>query len=386
MSRGGTDEGAAGANGLRRFVRCTTHAQRMHNPCTKKRVRIKSLMRVPGFCIPRGHGLRGVRLETNPMILYPAIDLKGGQCVRLLRGDMDRATVFGDDPAAQARAFASAGCRWLHVVDLDGAFAGRPVNGRRRSRRSSRRSPVPVQLGGGIRDRATIEGWLDKGVARVVLGTAALRDPELVRERRPRRIPAGSPSASTPATAGSRSRAGPRPPTRSPSTWPAASRTPASRRSSIPTSTATARWQGSNVEATAALAEAVTMPVIASGGVASMADMRALKAERRAARRRDLRPGALRGPARPRPRRSPTWRRLDAEGPRHPLPRRQGRAGGQGRELRRPRDAGDPVEQARAYDAAGADELCFLDISASHEGRGTLLDVAAAPPRSASCR
>ncbi|HET9068358.1 MAG TPA: HisA/HisF-related TIM barrel protein, partial [Amaricoccus sp.] len=114
------------------------------------------------------------------MILYPAIDLKDGRCVRLLRGAMESATVFGEDPAAQARAFVAAGCRWLHLVDLDGAFAGRPVNAGAVEAILAAVT-VPVQLGGGIRDRATLEGWLEKGVARVILGTAALRDPGLVR-------------------------------------------------------------------------------------------------------------------------------------------------------------------------------------------------------------
>ena len=113
------------------------------------------------------------------MILYPAIDLKGGQCVRLLRGEMDAATVHNDDPAAQARAFRDAGCAWVHVVDLDGAFAGRPVNADA-VRAILAAVDVPMQLGGGIRDRAGIEAWLEAGVARVVLGTVALRDPALV--------------------------------------------------------------------------------------------------------------------------------------------------------------------------------------------------------------
>ncbi|MBA3325054.1 MAG: 1-(5-phosphoribosyl)-5-((5-phosphoribosylamino)methylideneamino)imidazole-4-carboxamide isomerase, partial [Rhodobacteraceae bacterium] len=110
------------------------------------------------------------------MILYPAIDLKDGQCVRLLRGDIGAATVFGDDPAAQARAFAGAGCRWLHLVDLDGAFAGRTMNGAAVTAILAA-VDLPVQLGGGIRDRATLEGWLERGVARAILGTAAVRDP-----------------------------------------------------------------------------------------------------------------------------------------------------------------------------------------------------------------
>jgi phosphoribosylformimino-5-aminoimidazole carboxamide ribotide isomerase len=114
------------------------------------------------------------------VILYPAIDLKAGACVRLVRGEMASATVFNDDPAAQARLFAAAGFAWLHVVDLDGAFAGRSVNGAAVA--AVRRSVgLRIQLGGGIRDRAAIDYWLELGIERVVLGTAALRDPDLVR-------------------------------------------------------------------------------------------------------------------------------------------------------------------------------------------------------------
>jgi len=115
------------------------------------------------------------------MILYPAIDLKGGQCVRLYKGRMDQATVFGDNPAAQAKAFEDAGCRWLHLVDLDGAFAGAPRNAEAVEAILAKLS-VPAQLGGGIRDMKGIAGWLDKGLARVILGTAAVRDPDLVRD------------------------------------------------------------------------------------------------------------------------------------------------------------------------------------------------------------
>src|SRR5712692_9972846 len=114
------------------------------------------------------------------MILFPAIDLKAGACVRLVRGEMASATVFNDDPAAQAREFAELGFEWLHVVDLDGAFAGRSVNGEA-VREICQASDLRVQLGGGIRDRAAIDRWLDLGIDRVVLGTAALRDPGLVR-------------------------------------------------------------------------------------------------------------------------------------------------------------------------------------------------------------
>ena len=114
------------------------------------------------------------------MILFPAIDLKGGKCVRLLRGEMSAATTFNDDPADQARKFEASGCRWIHVVDLDGAFAGAPVNAPA-VRAILKAVKVPVQLGGGIRDAAGIAAWLDAGVARVILGTIALRDPDLVK-------------------------------------------------------------------------------------------------------------------------------------------------------------------------------------------------------------
>jgi phosphoribosylformimino-5-aminoimidazole carboxamide ribotide isomerase len=114
------------------------------------------------------------------VILYPAVDLKDGKCVRLVRGEMASATVFNDDPAAQAREFAEAGFEWLHVVDLNGAFAGRSVNGEAVA--AIRRAvDLHIQLGGGIRNRVAIDHWLGLGVDRVVLGTAALRDPDLVR-------------------------------------------------------------------------------------------------------------------------------------------------------------------------------------------------------------
>jgi phosphoribosylformimino-5-aminoimidazole carboxamide ribotide isomerase len=210
------------------------------------------------------------------MILYPAIDLKDGQCVRLLRGAMDAATVFGDDPAAQARAFAAAGCRWLHLVDLNGAFAGRPVNAAAVEAILAAVA-IPVQLGGGIRDRATIEAWLDKGVARVILGTAALRDPALVRAAaaaHPGRVAVG-----IDARDGRVAVEG----------WAETSDTLAvdlARRFEDAGVAAIVytdidrdgAMQGPNVAATAALANAVAIPVIASGGVSSLDDLRALKA------------------------------------------------------------------------------------------------------------
>ena len=113
------------------------------------------------------------------MIVYPAIDLKDGACVRLYQGDLARATVYGTDPAAQAKAFAQAGAAWLHVVDLNGAFAGRPINAAAVAAIAAAVS-IPIQLGGGVRDLATVERWLAAGIARVVLGTAAVKDPALV--------------------------------------------------------------------------------------------------------------------------------------------------------------------------------------------------------------
>jgi phosphoribosylformimino-5-aminoimidazole carboxamide ribotide isomerase len=210
------------------------------------------------------------------MILYPAIDLKGGQCVRLLRGAMDAATVFGDDPAAQARSFAAAGCAWLHLVDLDGAFAGRPMN-RTAVEAILAAVAIPVQLGGGIRDRATIEAWLNRGVARVILGTAALRDPALVREAaraHPGRIAVG-----IDARDGKVAVEG----------WAETSATTATDLARGFENAGVAAliytdidrdgaMQGPNVAATAALARAVSIPVIASGGVSSLADLAALKA------------------------------------------------------------------------------------------------------------
>ena len=115
------------------------------------------------------------------MILYPAIDLKDGQCVRLRLGDMEQSMIFNDDPAAQARDFAEAGCEWLHLVDLNGAFAGKPVNAEAVEGILAA-VDLPVQLGGGIREMATIDAWLERGVRRVILGTAAVKDPMLVKE------------------------------------------------------------------------------------------------------------------------------------------------------------------------------------------------------------
>ena len=210
------------------------------------------------------------------MILYPAIDLKDGNCVRLLRGEMEAATVFGADPAAQARAFVDAGCRWLHLVDLNGAFAGHPVNAGAVEAILAA-VDVPVQLGGGIRNRATLEGWLEKGIARVILGTAAVRDPEFVRDAA-RAFP-GRVAVGIDARAGRVAVEG----------WAQATdleATDLARRFEDAGVAALiytdidrdGAMEGPNVSATAALAHAVSIPVIASGGVSSIEDLRALKA------------------------------------------------------------------------------------------------------------
>jgi phosphoribosylformimino-5-aminoimidazole carboxamide ribotide isomerase len=210
------------------------------------------------------------------MILFPAIDLKGGKCVRLLRGEMSAATVFNDDPAAQARDFAAAGFEYLHVVDLDGAFAGRPVNAAAVAAITAA-TALPVQLGGGIRDAARIADWLDRGVTRVILGTVALRDPELVKracKAHPGRIVVG-----IDARDGKVAVEG----------WAETSEMAAldlALRFEDAGAAAIIYTDidrdgalgGANVAATAALAEALTTPVIASGGVGSLADLRALKA------------------------------------------------------------------------------------------------------------
>jgi phosphoribosylformimino-5-aminoimidazole carboxamide ribotide isomerase len=208
------------------------------------------------------------------VILFPAIDLKGGECVRLVQGDMQKATVFNVNPAAQAEIFARQGFEYLHVVDLDGAFAGKPVNARTVEAILARVN-MPVQLGGGIRDLRTIEAWLGKGVARVIIGTAAVRDPELVRQaarRYPGRIAVG-----IDAREGKVAVEG----------WAASTEMNAlelGRRfedagvaAIVYTDIARdGALKGLNVEATLALAEAVSIPVIASGGLASLKDVERL--------------------------------------------------------------------------------------------------------------
>jgi len=209
------------------------------------------------------------------MILYPAIDLKDGQAVRLLRGDMDKATVFNDDPAAQARAFVAAGCDWLHLVDLNGAFAGAPVNAAAVEAILAA-CDVPAQLGGGIRDMATIEAWLSKGLARVILGTVAVENPDLVREAA-RAFP-GQVAVGIDARNGKVATKGWAEETDVNATDLARSFEDAGVAAIIYTDIQRdGAMQGPNVEATAALARAVSIPVIASGGVSSIADLVALR-------------------------------------------------------------------------------------------------------------
>jgi phosphoribosylformimino-5-aminoimidazole carboxamide ribotide isomerase len=210
------------------------------------------------------------------MILYPAIDLKDGQCVRLLRGEMDAATVFSDDPASQAASFEAAGCEWLHLVDLNGAFAGRPVNAAAVDGILARVS-VPAQLGGGIRDMATIEGWLAKGLARVILGTVAVENPALVRDAA-RAFP-GHVAVGIDAKGGMVATRGWAEVTEVEATDLARRFQDAGVAAIIYTDIARdGAMQGPNVAATEALARAVSIPVIASGGVSSLADLAALKA------------------------------------------------------------------------------------------------------------
>ncbi len=220
--------------------------------------------------------MRAPHRTNAAMILYPAIDLKDGQCVRLLRGDMAAATVFGADPAAQARAFVAAGCRWLHLVDLNGAFAGKPVNAAAVEAILAA-VDVPVQLGGGIRDRATLDGWLGRGVARVILGTAAVRDPGFVRDAA--RAHPGRVAIGIDARGGRVAVEGWAETTETEATDLARRFEDAGVAAIVYTDIdRDGAMAGPNVAATAALARAVAIPVIASGGVSSLADLAALKA------------------------------------------------------------------------------------------------------------
>lgn len=216
-----------------------------------------------------------LRQKAEIMILYPAIDLKDGKAVRLVKGEMDRATVFNDDPAAQAMEFVTAGCEWLHLVDLNGAFAGEPVNAAPVEAILAR-CRVPAQLGGGIRDMATIERWLSKGLARVILGTVAVENPSLVREAA-RAFP-GQVAVGIDARNGRVATKGWATETDVMVTDLAKSFEDAGVAAIIYTDiNRDGAMQGPNIEATAALAHAVSIPVIASGGVSSLADLKALK-------------------------------------------------------------------------------------------------------------
>jgi phosphoribosylformimino-5-aminoimidazole carboxamide ribotide isomerase len=209
------------------------------------------------------------------MILYPAIDLKDGQCVRLLRGDMSAATVFGDDPAAQAAKFVAAGCTWLHLVDLNGAFAGTPINGAA-VQSILATATVPTQLGGGIRDMATIEMWLAKGLSRVILGTVAVENPALVRQAA-RAFP-GQIAVGIDARKGFVATKGWATETTIQATDLACRFEDAGVAALIYTDIdRDGAMQGPNITATLALASAVSIPVIASGGVSSLADLIALR-------------------------------------------------------------------------------------------------------------
>ena len=210
------------------------------------------------------------------MIVYPAIDLKDGRCVRLVRGEMKSATVFNDDPAAQAHAFTAAGAAWIHVVDLDGAFAGKPRNAAA-VEAIVKAAPVKVQLGGGIRDEHTIESWLEKGIARAILGTAVLGPPTFIRnvcDRWPGRIVLGIDGRGGKVAVEGWSKT--------------ADISPIDLAQRFADVGAAAiiytdidrdgARKGVNVDATYELSRAVPIPVIASGGIASLDDIAALKA------------------------------------------------------------------------------------------------------------
>lgn len=209
------------------------------------------------------------------MILYPAIDLKDGQAVRLYKGDMDKATVFHDTPAAQALEFQQAGCEWVHLVDLNGAFAGEPVNGQVVEDILNTVS-VPCQLGGGIRDMATIEAWITKGLSRVILGTVAVEDPALVRQAA-KEFP-GKIAVGLDARDGRVATRGWATETDIMVTDLARDFEDAGIAAIIYTDiNRDGAMTGPNIPATEALARAVNIPVIASGGVSSMDDLHALK-------------------------------------------------------------------------------------------------------------
>src|ERR1044072_2941070 len=294
---------------------------------------------------------------------------------------MVRATVFSLDPAAQARSFAEQGFEYLHVVDLDGAFAGKPMNALA-TETMLKAVSMPVQLGGGIRDLKTVQAWLDKGIARVIIGTAAVRDPELVKsaaKKFPGRVAVG-----LDARDGKVAVEG----------WAETSQVTALEIAQRFEDAGVAAiiftdiardglLKGLNLDATIALADRISIPVIASGGLAAIDDVRAMLAPR--AKKLE---GAIAG-------RALYDGRLDPAAALALIKSARAAASGEGMVKVRVspcldvkdgrvvkgvnfvdlRDAGDPVEAAVAYDAAGADELTFLDITASHENRDTIFDV-----------
>jgi phosphoribosylformimino-5-aminoimidazole carboxamide ribotide isomerase len=211
---------------------------------------------------------------VDALILFPAIDLKEGECVRLLRGDMAKATVFNADPAAQAQTFEEQGFAYLHVVDLDGAFAGKPMNAQAVERILAR-VRMPVQLGGGIRDMRTAEAWLNKGIARVIIGTAAVRDPDFVRKAArawPGQVAVGIDARDSKVAVQG---------------WADDSELDAVELGKRFEDAGVAAiiytdilrdgaLEGLNIASTLALAGAIAIPVIASGGLASLADVKRL--------------------------------------------------------------------------------------------------------------
>jgi phosphoribosylformimino-5-aminoimidazole carboxamide ribotide isomerase len=212
------------------------------------------------------------------VILFPAIDLKNGEAVRLEQGDMARATVFNRDPAAQAKAFEQQGFEYLHIVDLDGAFAGKPMNAAAVERILGAVN-IPVQLGGGIRDRGTVDAWLEKGIARVIIGTAAVRNPALVKEAArayPGRVAVGLDARDGKVAVEGWAE------TSELTALDVAKRFEAAGVAAIIHTDVTrdGMLKGPNLEATTALADAVSIPVIASGGFGSIEDIRALLAPR----------------------------------------------------------------------------------------------------------
>jgi cyclase len=328
------------------------------------------------------------------MILFPAIDLKDGQCVRLKLGEMASATVYNEDPAAQALAFENQGFEWLHVVDLNGAFEGQSVNGAA-VEAILKATRNPVQLGGGIRTLAHIEAWLEKGLARVILGTIAVRDPDLVREAC--RLFPGRVAVGIDAKGGKVAVEG----------WAEASE--------LGVIELANRFEGAGVaaiiytdidrdgvltginwESTIELADAVSIPVIASGGLASIADIVRMKMpdaanlegaiSGRALYDGRIDPAEALGilsqrhiPAGCRPAGSGLKRKPVVTLKSRVIPCLDVKDGRvvKGVNFVDLIDAGDPVEAAQAYDAAGADELCFLDITASSDNRDTIFDVVA---------